>query len=67
MVHATVNGERIQIPPGTTIRTFILSKELSPPQIVIEYNGEIIPRESWDGIPVCDGDNLEIVKFLGGG
>jgi thiamine biosynthesis protein ThiS len=67
MPHAHINGERTELTPGTTIMSFVASKNITPEHIVIEYNGEIIPRSKWESIPIGDGDSLEIVKFLGGG
>ena len=38
-----------------------------PCLIVIEFNGQILPRENWDKQQVKDGDTLEIVTIVGGG
>ena len=67
MLHAEINGERTELPPGTTLMAFVASKNLTPEHIVIEHNGKIIPRPGWECITIGDGDTLEIVKFLGGG
>ena len=35
--------------------------------VVVEHNSEIPDKEKWDSILINDGDNIEIVKFIGGG
>ena len=67
MIHAAVNGETTGITSGTSLFTFITSRNLTPEHVVIEHNGTIVPRERWGQILIGDGDMLEIVKFLGGG
>ena len=36
-------------------------------RVAVEQNGEIVPRASWPGSSVQEGDRLEIVHFVGGG
>ena len=35
--------------------------------IVVEYNLTIIPKEQYDRTILKDGDEVEIVSFMGGG
>lgn len=67
MIHAAVNGEPTAISPGSTLLSFITSKNLRPEHIVIEHNGVIAERAQWERTAIAEGDVLEIVKFLGGG
>lgn len=36
-------------------------------RIVIEINGEILPRESYNTTVLYDNDKVEILNFVGGG
>ena len=36
-------------------------------RVVVERNGEILPREHFSQTMLCEADNLEIVHFVGGG
>jgi sulfur carrier protein len=36
-------------------------------RIAVEHKGVIAPRTGWAGVLVVDGDQLEIVHFVGGG
>ena len=46
---------------------YLASHKIEPRMIVIEYNGEIIKRDRWEGITLQDGDKLEIVHMVAGG
>ncbi|MBN2790099.1 MAG: sulfur carrier protein ThiS [Candidatus Delongbacteria bacterium] len=61
-----VNGKE-ESTGSKTILDFILDKELEPKTIIIEYNLKIVKKDSWDSIELQDGDNLEILNFVGGG
>jgi thiamine biosynthesis protein ThiS len=66
-VNATVNGDKKEIPDGMSLMDYLLLCELSPARVVIELNGVITERSLWSETPICGGDTLEIVNFMGGG
>jgi thiamine biosynthesis protein ThiS len=64
----TVNGERRQAAPGTTLATFLSELSLDPRIVVVEHNRTILrDRDSYGSLTLADGDVLEIVHFVGGG
>ena len=65
--NVTLNGESRAIGPGLTVKSLLLSLGLDPAKIAVERNLEIVPRSTYDAVPVTDGDRLEIVHFIGGG
>lgn len=62
-----INGESVELENGTTLSAFIQAKGIPSATVVVEYNGTIPDRGTWDTIFLADGDILEIVKFMGGG
>ncbi len=40
---------------------------VDPTKVVVELNGEIVPRDGHDSAAVSQGDKVEIVQFVGGG
>lgn len=62
----TVNGDALRAHPGS-IADFVRSLELDPAKVAVEHNGEIAPRSQLAEIALSDGDQLEIVHFVGGG
>jgi sulfur carrier protein len=35
--------------------------------VVVELNREILERDGYEGVPVSEGDTIELVHFVGGG
>lgn len=66
-IEVTVNGEERAVPHGTTIEGFLAEHDLEPDVVVVERNGEILPRKEYDRTRLEPGDELEIVHFVGGG
>lgn len=66
-VKITLSGEEKDIPAGTSLSTLTETLGLKKERIAAELNGEIIPKASYDSTILSEGDNLEIVNFVGGG
>lgn len=67
IVNIRVNGKDITVEKGVTILSLLQSRGINPSFVVVEYNYEIPGREKWGSIMLEEGDNIEIVKFIGGG
>jgi len=66
-VSITVNGEHKRVTAGLTIRQLAEELGLVPEKIAVERNLEVVPRSTLGEVIVDDGDELEIVHFVGGG
>ena len=62
-----INGEHRRLPEGTTISEMINQLGLDPQRVAVERNLEIVPRSTFAAALVEDGDDYEIVHFVGGG
>lgn len=62
----TVNGESRDLPEGETIRALVARFNLKPEKVAIELNRRLLRREKYD-TPLNNGDQIEIVTFVGGG
>jgi thiamine biosynthesis protein ThiS len=67
MITVTVNGEAREVAAGTTVSALLDTLGLHPRLVVVEHNREILDRTVLDATEVRDGDNLELVHFVGGG
>jgi thiazole synthase len=67
MLTVTVNGEIKRIDPGTSVKAFLEGLELDPKKVAVERNLEIVPKSTFANVALSDGDQLEIVHFIGGG
>lgn len=61
-----LNGELREIQVGT-LGQLVSSHNLNPEAIVIELNGIIAQKQVWATTALCEGDQVEIVSFVGGG
>ena len=66
-VSITVNGEHKRVRVGLTLAGLAEDMGLVPAKLAVERNLEVVPRSTLDQVTVEDGDDLEIVHFVGGG
>jgi thiamine biosynthesis protein ThiS len=66
-IRVRLNGKERQLEPGHTVTTLLESLELHPGMVVVELNRDILERDRYQDVTVADGDNLELVHFVGGG
>ena len=62
-----INGEHRRVVAGMTLAELINSIGQDPGRVAVERNLEIVPRSSFATLCVEDGDDYEIVHFVGGG
>jgi sulfur carrier protein len=66
-VHVTINGEPHGLSDSVTIADLIQQLGLSERRVAIEVNRAIIARDRYTVHALADGDQVEIVHFVGGG
>ena len=62
-----VNGAHRRVPAGISIADLALELGFEPTKVAVERNLEIVPRSTLAEVQVEDGDDYEIVTFVGGG
>ena len=62
-----VNGEHRRVPGGVSIAEMLNEIGIDPAKVAVERNLAIVPRSSFGEVRVEDGDDFEIVHFVGGG
>lgn len=67
MINIVINGEPRRVAAAHTVRELMAELGLDPSKVALERNREIVPRSEFDQVRVEDGDQLEIVHFIGGG
>ena len=63
----SVNGEHRRVAEGISIAELAAELGLVPEKVAVERNMEIVPRSTLAQVKVEDGDDFEIVTFVGGG
>lgn len=62
-----VNGESRAATPQQPLLHLLQELDLDPKKVAVERNLEIVPKSEYEVTSLCDGDQLEIVHFVGGG
>jgi thiazole synthase len=66
-VSIRVNGGHRRVREGMSVADLALELGLEPTKVAVERNLEIVPRSTLGAVTVEDGDDYEIVTFVGGG
>ena len=62
-----INGEHRRVSEGISIAELVSELGFDPARVAVERNLEVVPRSTLGQVAVQDGDELEIVRFVGGG
>lgn len=62
-----INGEKQEMPEGTTALKLLDLLKIDPNRVVIELNMIMLKRDERDKTLLKQGDVVEIVHFVGGG
>ena len=66
-VHILLNGEPRDIAAGSTVATLLDTLGLDRRKVAVERNEAIVSRSTYDQTAIQNGDQFEIVHFIGGG
>ncbi|HHY72120.1 MAG TPA: sulfur carrier protein ThiS [Bacillus bacterium] len=67
MKKVKVNGNFIEFEKEKNLFDFLTEKNFDIGLIVVERNGEIVPKDNYKDVLLHDEDVLEVVTFVGGG
>ena len=62
-----VNGEPRRVSAGASIAAMLGELGLDAQRVAVERNRDVVPRSQLGEVTVEDGDQYEIVHFVGGG
>ena len=62
-----INGEHRRVDSGISVADLVREIGFDPLRVAVERNLEVVPRSTLADVPVEDGDDYEIVTFVGGG
>lgn len=67
MIQLSLNNTPTEIAEDTMLSTAILSWGFADSKIAVAINGEFVPRSQYSERRLCSGDEVDIVKPVGGG
>jgi len=62
-----VNGEPLEVPGPLTISALLSNLKIDGRLVAVEHNLTIVKRAAYETVTINEGDEVEIVKFVGGG
>ena len=62
-----VNGKPVELPDGSTVSALLGQLQIDGVRVAVERNQDVVPRRTWDSVSLREGDQIEIVTFVGGG
>jgi len=66
-IHITLNGKPHEVERPMDILSLLETLKVRPASVVVERNRNILQREMFDRVVLKDGDELELIRFVGGG
>ncbi|UTW53840.1 sulfur carrier protein ThiS [Kordiimonas sp. SCSIO 12610] len=67
MITLIINGDEKRTKAGQNLAELLESMEINPTKVAVERNREIVPKSTYHDVMIEEGDQLEIVHFIGGG
>jgi sulfur carrier protein len=67
MIALQINGKRVELQQPAPLLEYLQQLGVDPRTVAVEHNGEIIDRSAYASVVLGDGDQVEIVRMVGGG
>jgi sulfur carrier protein len=62
-----LNGDPFEIDGGRTVSQLLAHLEIDARRVAVEHNLVVLKRGLFETTEIHDGDEIEIVNFVGGG
>jgi len=62
-----LNGEPYEIPTPLSVSSLLARLAIDPRRVAVEHNLVILKKTAYDSTVVNEGDEVEVVNFVGGG
>jgi len=63
----SLNGEPHELAGPVTLTALLAQLNIDPRRVAVEHNLNVDKRAHYDTTQIQDGDQIEIVNFVGGG
>ena len=67
MITLTVNGKKTTLDCPKTLKDYLQALGVNMRFIAVAYNGQVLKKEKYASTTLNDGDELEVVRPVGGG
>jgi len=62
-----VNGDKMDWTPGMTVRDILKARNYVFRMLVVQVNGELVKRGTYDTAVVPDGATVDVIHMISGG
>ncbi|WP_425802722.1 sulfur carrier protein ThiS [Desulfitobacterium sp. Sab5] len=66
-MNVQINGKLLVLPKQISLLAWIGNQNIPLAAVIVEYNGEILSRDHWETTLLNEGDQVELLQFVGGG
>jgi thiamine biosynthesis protein ThiS len=66
-MNIVVNGDPHEVEGPITVTTLLTQLNVDPRRVAVEHNLTVVKRANYDSTQIHEGDQIEIVNFVGGG
>src|SRR6516225_5298296 len=66
-IEIRLNGEMCELPQSLNIAQLLEHFDLPRDRVAVERNRSIVQKQKWGAVSLAQGDELEVVHFVGGG
>ena len=63
----TLNGDALDVAGPLTVSELLDRLHIDPRRVAVERNLVVLKRDAFADTPIGEGDEIEIVNFVGGG
>lgn len=67
MIMITLNGKPRELEGPVSIPDLLETMGVTPRQVAVAVNGEVVKRDEWPQTSISSGDVVEVVRAVGGG
>lgn len=62
-----LNGKKTEIEKAMTLVELLEFKNIETDRVIVEYNFEVLMKKDLESAVLKENDNVEVLKFVGGG
>lgn len=62
-----LNGKKTELDKAMTVAELLEIKSIDLERVIVEYNYDILVKDDWKITLLNEDDNIEVLRFVGGG
>jgi len=66
-IEIELNGATHMVPDGGSLHDLVASLGLAGQALALAVNRSVVPRERWTATKLAPGDQVDVVRAIGGG